>query len=142
MNGFKHGRGIYKYASGDLYEGDYQFDLKHGNGKMLFATGDEYVGQWERDEFHGKGRYTFNQKDSLNGQFKNGKFMSLPELLEEHQQMQAGKQGLSQVSASKSVISSPARTQRSEMRFQQGAMTSPAMEGKSSRANRRKLEFS
>ena len=40
--GLKHGKGIYKYSNGDVYEGDYQFNLKHGKGRLTFINGDQY----------------------------------------------------------------------------------------------------
>ena len=49
MSGLKHGKGVYKYASGDIYEGNYQYGLKHGFGCLRFHNGDTYSGSWERD---------------------------------------------------------------------------------------------
>lgn len=73
-NNAKHGRGVYRYVSGDVYEGDYELvrsfrvlvsmqflsickmlfpfgwfykDDKHGSGVYRFVNGDVYEGQWK-----------------------------------------------------------------------------------------------
>jgi hypothetical protein len=36
------GAGLYRYATGDIFEGDWQNSIKNGKGKMMFANGDIY----------------------------------------------------------------------------------------------------
>ena len=36
----------YKFANGDVYEGEYLNDLRHGKGKLTHANGIVYDGAW------------------------------------------------------------------------------------------------
>ena len=42
-DGYKHGKGIFNYANGDINDGGYKHDRKHGKGVMKYANGDEDV---------------------------------------------------------------------------------------------------
>ena len=42
--GQRHGRGVYRYADGDVYEGDYKDNKKHGRGVFRYTSGDVYEG--------------------------------------------------------------------------------------------------
>ena len=53
--GQMHGQGTYRFASGDVYEGQYENDKKHGQGKITSASGAVLQqGRWERGAFVGK----------------------------------------------------------------------------------------
>jgi hypothetical protein len=39
-----HGKGVFKWPDGRVYEGDYLNDKKHGNGKVSWPDGREYEG--------------------------------------------------------------------------------------------------
>jgi len=41
-----HGKGIFKWADGRVYEGDYVDDKKHGFGRVIWPDGREYEGEW------------------------------------------------------------------------------------------------
>jgi hypothetical protein len=36
----------YKFANGDVYEGEYLDDLRHGKGRLTLANGIVYDGAW------------------------------------------------------------------------------------------------
>ena len=36
----------YKFANGDVYEGEYLNDLRHGKGKLTHANGIVFDGSW------------------------------------------------------------------------------------------------
>lgn len=38
--------GRYKFANGDVYEGEYLDDVRHGKGKLTLANGIVYDGAW------------------------------------------------------------------------------------------------
>jgi hypothetical protein len=42
----REGKGIYIYATGDQYEGDFMKEKRHGYGKMMFINSDSYEGEW------------------------------------------------------------------------------------------------
>ena len=44
QNGKKHGFGVYRYANGAVYEGEWRNDLKEGKGKHTNAEKDVYEG--------------------------------------------------------------------------------------------------
>ena len=57
-NGRRQGNGKMKYDSGNYYEGPFLNDKYHGNdGVYKWADGDEYVGQWKNGERNGLGIY-------------------------------------------------------------------------------------
>jgi hypothetical protein len=39
-----HGRGVFKFSNGDIYDGEYKEDLKHGPGVYKYANGNLYEG--------------------------------------------------------------------------------------------------
>ena len=41
-----HGKGIFKWADGRVYEGDYVDDKKHGFGRVIWPDDREYEGEW------------------------------------------------------------------------------------------------
>ena len=41
-----HGFGVYTWADGRCYEGEYLNDKKHGFGKYIWADGRQYIGHW------------------------------------------------------------------------------------------------
>ena len=46
--GQRHGRGVYRYANGEVYEGDWKDDKRHGQGVLRYAGGSiDHDGQWE-----------------------------------------------------------------------------------------------
>lgn len=42
----KHGVGEYRWASGNLYKGQYKFDKRHGYGEMYWNDSSVYKGYW------------------------------------------------------------------------------------------------
>eukprot|EP01048_Picozoa_sp_COSAG05_P016197 COSAG05_NODE_2054_length_3633_cov_4.249010_3_plen_252_part_00 len=51
------GRGVYTWANGDVYDGQYKNDERHGKGTWTSASGERYEGMWEHDKRHGPGKY-------------------------------------------------------------------------------------
>jgi hypothetical protein len=45
-NGLRHGFGVYRYANGDVYIGNWEKDQKDGRGIMIWANGDVFDGFW------------------------------------------------------------------------------------------------
>ena len=39
-----HGRGVFKFSNGEIYDGEYKEDLKHGPGVYKYANGNMYEG--------------------------------------------------------------------------------------------------
>ena len=63
--GRPHGKGTMKYASGDVYEGEYKDDKKHGRGKQVWPNGDIYDGQWLNNYAHGEGTMYFTKNKQV-----------------------------------------------------------------------------
>jgi len=75
LNWKRQGKGIYKYDSGDTYEGDYENDQMSGNGKIISISKKfTYEGHFANGMFDGQGTYK-NERDGWEhvGLFKNGK---------------------------------------------------------------------
>jgi hypothetical protein len=80
--GEKHGFGIFKYTSGNIYEGHFRNDQRHGHGYFKqtsryvmcegrLATG-IYTGSWKNDFKDGYGKYIFSNGDVYEGYFCKG----------------------------------------------------------------------
>ena len=49
----KHGKGEYRWSSGNRYNGDYFDDKPHGTGIYNTVHGDSYVGDFVHGKFEG-----------------------------------------------------------------------------------------
>ena len=49
----KHGEGVFKWESGNKYEGCYEYDLRQGYGEMFWSDGSVYKGEWHKGFQHG-----------------------------------------------------------------------------------------
>ncbi|XP_021042888.1 radial spoke head 10 homolog B [Mus pahari] len=49
VNGLRHGKGTFYYASGAMYEGEWASNKKHGRGRMTFKNGRVYEGLFSND---------------------------------------------------------------------------------------------
>ena len=76
-DGQKHGRGIYRWIDGSVYEGDYRDDLRDGKGKFLWSNGESYTGDYLKDGRTGKGIYHWPDGSKYNGEFLSGKRQGL-----------------------------------------------------------------
>jgi hypothetical protein len=43
------------HGDGDIYEGEWAYDMANGVGEYIHATGGRYKGQWVNDQMHGNG---------------------------------------------------------------------------------------
>ena len=50
-----HGSGVFKYASGDYYQGDSKNGMRHGYGEYYWPNGMRYYGEWRSDQRDGRG---------------------------------------------------------------------------------------
>jgi hypothetical protein len=57
------GRGIYTWANGDRYDGQFKDGKKHGTGRINFTNGEKYTGNWIEDERTGRGVFTWPNGD-------------------------------------------------------------------------------
>lgn len=68
LNGLKHGYGEYQYKSGNLYQGNWEYNKKHGNGTMFWywpntkKVKEKYVGQWKDDMQNGYGTHIWMEE--------------------------------------------------------------------------------
>ncbi len=67
----KHGKGIYKYISGDVYEGMFANDKLHGAGKYICLNGGSFIATWRAGKVHGTVLYSFANGDSLIGEYED-----------------------------------------------------------------------
>eukprot|EP00997_Jenningsia_sp_PLL12_P007147 NODE_3757_length_735_cov_38.069971_g3160_i0.p1 GENE.NODE_3757_length_735_cov_38.069971_g3160_i0~~NODE_3757_length_735_cov_38.069971_g3160_i0.p1 ORF type:complete len:244 (+),score=69.18 NODE_3757_length_735_cov_38.069971_g3160_i0:92-733(+) len=67
----KHGRGVYLFANGSQYKGNWFEGRMHGWGSFVEqATGDRFEGEWSYGERQ-FGTYYYANKDIYHGGFKN-----------------------------------------------------------------------
>ena len=68
------GYGIYIYADGVRYDGQYFMDKKEGFGVYYWTDGRKYEGWWHKGKQHGLGTYIDNAKGSIKyGLWENGR---------------------------------------------------------------------
>jgi len=53
----RHGKGVFKFSNGDMYDGEFSNGNMHGIGIMRFACGDIYKGTFVDNKISGKGEY-------------------------------------------------------------------------------------
>lgn len=60
VKGRPHGRGVCKYANGDLYDGMWVNGKRHGTGTGFFSNGESFIGDWENNHvaLNGRGKLT------------------------------------------------------------------------------------
>jgi hypothetical protein len=56
--GVKHGKGIYFYKNGDIYDGEFVDNMRVGKSRLRFHDGSEYIGQFIADEADGHGIFS------------------------------------------------------------------------------------
>ena len=76
-DGKKQGPGIYLYLAdnefkGDIYVGEYKFDLYNGQGTYIWKDGYKYTGNWLDNNQDGQGIYIYPDGRKEVGEFKNG----------------------------------------------------------------------
>jgi len=71
LNGNLQGRFIVHYASGNIFEGNYENDLRSGYGKLTWSDGDIYEGNWKNGAKNGYGKMTWSGGDVYEGNWKN-----------------------------------------------------------------------
>ena len=69
--GSKQGQFLYKWKSGDIYEGNFKDDDLHGYGKLYWSGGNIYQGNWKKDVRHGYGKMTWSNGDVYEGNYKD-----------------------------------------------------------------------
>jgi len=71
--GERHGNGVYYFADGGVYEGEWRFNLQEGEGRMRYASGNVYEGAWVGGMQEGRGRFRFASGSEYDGAWLNGK---------------------------------------------------------------------
>lgn len=86
MNDKKSGYGIFTWASGNVFKGNYDNDSRNGYGEMYWTDGSFYKGEWWNGIQHGRGTH-FCNKGEINvpgegvkkGIFQNNTLVSIEE---------------------------------------------------------------
>jgi len=69
-----HGKGIYTYSNGNVYDGDWIDGRKSGQGSQTWENGDKYTGGWSNNREDGQGSKTWGETgDSYTGEWLQGK---------------------------------------------------------------------
>ena len=71
--GQAHGRGICRYANGDVYKGEFKCGKRHGYGKYKYSNGNFYDGEHKDDKRNGKGIYQYADGGVYEGEHNDDK---------------------------------------------------------------------
>ncbi|CAD8066258.1 unnamed protein product [Paramecium sonneborni] len=71
LNDKRHGKGTYKFASGNRYEGQWKNHQKHGKGKLYYKNGELYIGDWVENKKCGEGMHFYINGDRYVGEWKD-----------------------------------------------------------------------
>lgn len=71
-----HGKGTYKFTSGNVYTGMFEKGIMCGKGKMQYVDGSVYDGNWSNNLMDGEGVYIDKDKITWAGIFVGGQFDS------------------------------------------------------------------
>jgi len=72
-NGKYNGQGSYTYAGGDIYEGEWRDGKRHDQGKYTYINGDVYEGCWKDGDYHGQGKISYPDGEVYEGEWRDGK---------------------------------------------------------------------
>ncbi len=75
-NGQPHGKGKYYFASSERYEGDFRYGKFEGIGTMYYPDGAYYTGGWKKNLKNGQGRLVRTNGAVTEGIWANGKIAS------------------------------------------------------------------
>ena len=68
------GKGVYTFANGDRYEGEFFANRIQGKGIFKYANGDSYEGEFKDSKYNGKGVLTHADGTKEEGNFVDGKY--------------------------------------------------------------------
>ena len=71
FSGKMHGKGIYTYTNGNVYEGCFNEGVKQGRGTFTWSDGDVYDGEFENDMRNGSGVYIYKNGNRYDGEWKD-----------------------------------------------------------------------
>eukprot|EP00049_Salpingoeca_infusionum_P027750 m.34025 g.34025 ORF g.34025 m.34025 type:complete len:152 (-) comp9722_c0_seq1:233-688(-) len=69
----RHDRGVMKFASGQIYDGQWEDDTMAGHGVLTFPDGSCYQGGFKAGKFNGEGVYTFANGSKVAGVFQDSR---------------------------------------------------------------------
>ena len=78
--GEPHGQGVFEYADGSRYEGQFKDGKVHGHGVWEYAGGDCYEGQHKDGLPHGRSILVESGGDRFTTLWENGKLVNMEEL--------------------------------------------------------------
>ena len=69
----ENGYGVYSWADGNKYEGEFLCGKENGQGTLYYSNGNKYVGSWKDGNIDGYGTYYLGDVISFKGEYKNYK---------------------------------------------------------------------
>lgn len=74
----KSGKGIFAYADGSKYNGQWSEGQIDGFGTFYFVNGDKYVGSFKKGHSHGKGTFYHKNGTKTTGDWDKGEYIGNP----------------------------------------------------------------
>jgi hypothetical protein len=73
-NSSRHGSGMYLWADGRTYEGDFYQNQRQGTGHFVWPDGATYHGDFWQSQRQGHGRYVFPDGNTYEGSWNHGDY--------------------------------------------------------------------
>lgn len=70
----ENGKGVFAYADGSKYEGNFVESRLEGQGTFYYLNGDKYVGAFRNNYSHGKGVFIYADGTKTAGDWREGEF--------------------------------------------------------------------
>jgi len=71
FEGKAHGKGVYQWTNGEVYDGEWKNGVKDGYGVWKGVFGDSYIGEWKNSKADGYGVHQWKNGDRYEGEWKN-----------------------------------------------------------------------
>lgn len=72
INGKQCGHGVFNFTNGQVYDGEFKNGVRFGYGVYTWKSGDKYEGEWVDDDRCGYGVFTYSNGNIYDGKWING----------------------------------------------------------------------
>jgi len=71
----RNGEGVYQWANGTQYIGEFKDGRQHGTGLLVMPSGSSYDGEWRAGKKHGQGVASYKDGREQSGEWRDDRFV-------------------------------------------------------------------